>query len=67
VKDVRAYRRPQCGMDHYMLKKKNSSIQMRNKKYKNELDTDIKIEVHKYKLQLFHDESIKQLYKIRVF
>jgi hypothetical protein len=48
------------------LKQKICPIQKRNKKGQNELDKEIKIEVPKYKLYLFYDESIKQSYKTRV-
>jgi hypothetical protein len=44
VKDVRAYRGPECGTDHYMVKTKIiCPIQKRNKKDKNELDKKINI------------------------
>jgi hypothetical protein len=48
------------------LKKIICPIQKRNKKGENELDKEIEIKVPKYKLHLFYDESIKQLYKTTV-
>ena len=68
VKDVGAYRGPECGTDHYMVKVKViCPVHKRGKEGESELDKEIKITVPKYKLHLFHDRIMKQLYKTRVW
>lgn len=41
-------------------------VHKRGKEGKSELDKEIKIKIPKYKLYLFHNGSMKQLYKKRV-
>lgn len=64
MKDIRACRGPECGANHYMVKRKiMCPIRKRIKEDKNELGVEIKIQIPKHKLHLFHEESIKQSYK----
>jgi hypothetical protein len=66
MKDVRAHREPAFTADHYFVKRKGiCPVRKRIKEDNNEMDVEIKIKSPKYKLNLFHDESIKHIHKIR--
>lgn len=66
VKDVRAYRGPECGTDHKMVKaeiicpKKRKTYQVKAEK------EEQKIESHEFKIHLLQEESIQALYEKRI-
>jgi hypothetical protein len=60
MKDVRARRGPECATDHCLVKRKAYALCERElRKTKMNFDMEIKIQSPKYKLNLFHDGSIK--------
>lgn len=69
VKDVRVYRKPECGSDHYMLLGKfilTSRKKQNTMAVKEDTINTTHMNEPKYKVNLLYDESIKHLFQARL-